>query len=166
MKAIGEKAREFWERLNALAELVQKDRINAVSYPLLMTKSAAGFTLSIAPGHKILIRAKVKEIDDDWLRCYFFPHDSMDAVNLYVRKPIDLMRMDLATSADKADFTWVDEQTRTEDGDTHTVWPPYVVDGEITIGLQVGGTGLEDPDENPIIFVDMNIDARTWTLEC
>lgn len=169
MKAIGSQAIHFWVRLNELAQEVFKNRVHSVGYPLLLSRGASGITISLAPGTRDLpIRVKVKAIGDDWLRCVFFPHDSADATDLYVRKPIDLMRQDLGTAADKAGFTWVDAQTRTEDAtsQTHEVWPPYVVDGEISICPQIGGTGLEDPDGNPVIFVDMNLDARSWTLEC
>ena len=52
------------------------------------------------------------------------------------------------------------------DDETQVVVPAYALDDLVLGGKDIaGGTGTRDFKNNPIIWMDLNIDARAWAKE-
>lgn len=171
MPTWGPRSAEFRRLLNAMAQMLVQQTI-LPGAGLTVNRTHAGTSLSVLPEPDWVLRAKIKAIDDDWLRCRILVGDTEQGQNIYVRKPLQLMRTDVTTGSDKTGFTWVDAQTRTDDNDDdreYGVFPEYATTGwqsEISVALQAGGTEVDGDDDVEIAFVDKNVDGRVWAFDC
>lgn len=60
-------------------------------------------------------------------------------------------------------YAYSDNFTRTADGTTQTINPPYVVGDVIYAALQpAGGTDVVDENNKPVHWIDLNADGRHW----
>ena len=109
------------------------------------------------------IRMRFVAAGDDWITCKYWDGTAENLGDLvYVAKPFDNRKTGHTTG-----YTYAaDGITRTHisSSEEQTYFPPYVVDDELHAQLVIGGTGVLDPDENPITLEEVT--PRHWSYVC
>ena len=131
--------------------------------------------ISNAPGFG---RFKIKTIESDYLVCvewngqdegHIGPSGARVTPSILVARPF-LLRT-VTASHNSVTFVYTDDTTRTasatgEDDETQVIVPAYAVDDEIiAIKGITRGNGAIGVANNPVLWQDLNIDARAWAKQ-
>jgi len=114
-------------------------------------------------------RFRIKSIQGDYLICITWDGFNEGSENINVARPY-LLRTVLSSHNDVT-FVYPDNVTRTasatgETDETQVIVPAYAVDDEIiAIKGIIRGTGSLSVNNRPIVWQDMNIDARAWAKQ-
>ena len=112
----------------------------------------------------VILQVNVVEQGGDWLKVRTWDGTIEGTVDLYVAKPY-LLRRSLA-SWNGLTFTYTSnyerEATDGVDSEDQVIVPAYVVDDILYIVRPVGGTDTVDAADNPILWLDLNVDGRAW----
>lgn len=105
-----------------------------------------------------VIRLVVTSVGENHLACRASDDDSDSPSTVYVAKATQFRK------SENASFTWgAGNQTRSKDGEEHTVDPTYA-DAEIYAVEVANGTGVElDGEDLPLIELAQ---GRAWVLDC
>lgn len=108
--------------------------------------------------------------NDHWIcREYDYYTGAIGAVDVKVAKPV-LLRMVASRpgGAGNITFTYTDYQERVADDTTQTetqiITPSYTLNDTLWCVMPVGGTGVYVSGE-PVIWLDLNADARAWAKQ-
>ena len=112
----------------------------------------------------VILQVNVVEQGDDWIKVLTWNGASEGTDPIYVAKPY-LLRRSLA-SWNGLTFTYSSnfERTATKGGDTEdqVIVPAYVPDDILYVVRPYGGTDTVDADDQPIVWLDLNVDGRAW----
>jgi hypothetical protein len=115
-------------------------------------------------GSGVVLQVNVLEQGGDWIKVLTWDGTSEGTDPIYVAKPY-LLRRSLA-SWNGLTFTYSSnferEATDGVDTEDQVIVPAYVPDDILYVIRPYGGTGTVDPDTQPIVWLDLNVDGRAW----
>jgi len=131
------------------------------------------FTPLQVPGHSVgspIMQARLVSVEDDTLQVVTWDGTSEGADEITVAKPFLLRRTPFdGETWNGVNYTYTSATARTGDDGTNTedqvVVPPYVADDLIYIVRVLGGTDTVDGADAPVLWLDLNVDARAWAKQ-
>lgn len=117
----------------------------------------------------IVHRFLIKNIQGDYLVCVRWDGVTEGTESISVSRPMLLRTSTLSHNG--VTFVYTDNVTRTasktgETDETQVIVPAYVIGDQIFGTKNVfGGTGAISSDGSPIVWHDMNMDARAWAKQ-
>jgi hypothetical protein len=114
-----------------------------------------------------VLQVNVVEQGGDWLKVLTWNGADEGTDLIYVAKPYLLRRSRATWYGITYTYTTDSERTATKGVDTETqvIVPAYVADDVLYIVRPYGGTDTVDDDDQPIVWLDLNVDGRAWAKE-
>jgi hypothetical protein len=113
----------------------------------------------------LIVQANVVEQGGDWIKVLTWDGATEGTTEIVVAKPYLLRRS--ITSWNGISYTYTSDSERTAtkspDSETQVIVPAYVADDILYIvRVSQFGTDVDDPDGNPVYWLDLNVDGRAW----
>lgn len=160
-------------------------RLEGVLVALSHLRTGGGITASMRPGQSLTLsgpgtrrpsigsiqvqRVQVQSEEDDYLVVRAMDQeDTVDDADLILAKPFTLRKTPYdGKTVNDVQYTYSSSSVRqcTAGGFTWTerLTPPYAQEDELLAIIGFGGTpGLDDVDDQPVNWLDLNVDGRRW----
>jgi len=107
------------------------------------------------------VRMSVTEVGDDWIKCLTHQAGVFGGAEIYVAKPKEVRK-----SSTPGGYTHTNSVTRTHtaSSEEQSVYPGFVVADTIYGAIVHFATGVKDPEDNEIYWIDLT--PRFWTHDC
>lgn len=115
-------------------------------------------------------RFRLKQVEDDYLRCVAWDGEEETQPVVFVAKPYELRKTPFdGVEVGGVFYTYASSIERNASegvaSETQVIVPAYLIDGEIlAIAPVAGGTGVA-VDDSPVVWMDLNAGARAWAAQ-
>lgn len=152
------------DRIEARRLSIITKNVNALKESFGAPRQRSGAENQTIPVTK---RFRVVSLETDYLVCNEWNGIEQGGVEILVAMPYLLRRSPFdGLSRNQIAYSYLSDSTRTASGaageETQVITPSYVSDDEIVALKNVsGGVGVIGPDD-PLEWIDINVDARAW----